>query len=385
MIMTEKVYGVGIIGYGFIGKVHTYGYTNIPLFYDPSPLKTKLMGVCTSRIETAEKAKQQVGFEFCTTDFHELVQHPDIDIINICSPNFLHKDQLIAAIKADKFIYCDKPVTSSYSDAEQVLRVIEQTGYSKTAQTTLQNRFFPATMRARQLVDEGFPGKINSFRACYLHSGNLDRNKPMSWKIDRAKNGGGVLFDLGSHILDLLFHLMGEPQEIFAETSIVVKQRPGETDPAKLVDVESDDLALMMLKMKNGAIGTVEASKVAMGVNDELRFEIHGDKGAMRFNLMEPNWLEVYDNRDDADPIGGMRGFRRIECVQRYPKPAAAFPGPKFSVGWIRSHMACLHNFLVGVARNKAVSPSLSEGIQLQKIMQTAYQSAEKRQWLTLK
>jgi levoglucosan dehydrogenase len=384
LIMSEKVYGVGIAGFGFIGKVHSYGYINMPLFYDPVPVKTKLVGVCTSRNETAEKAKQQVGFEFCTTEFRELIEHPEIDIINICSPNYLHKDQLIAAIKADKFIYCDKPVTSSYSDAEEVLGVIDETGYSKTNQMTLQNRFFPATIRAKQLMDEEFPGEINSFRACYLHSGNLDRNKPMSWKIDKERNGGGVLFDLGSHILDLLFHLMGEPREVFAETSIIVKQRPGETDPTKLVDVESDDLAIMMLKMKNGAIGTVEASKVAMGVNDELRFEIHGDKGAICFNLMEPNWLEVYDSRDDANPIGGMRGFRRIECVQRYPKPAAAFPGPKFSVGWIRSHMACLHNFLVGVAEDKPASPSLADGIRLQNIMQTAYESADKRQWMKL-
>jgi len=177
---------------------------------------------------------------------------------------------------------------------------------------------------------------------------------------------------------------MGEPAEVVAETGIVVKQRPAESDPSKLVDVESDDLALMMLKMKTGAIGTIEASKVAIGANDELRFEIHGDKGAVRFNLMEPNWLDVYDGREEENPIGGRRGFKRIDCVQKYPKPAAAFPGPKFTIGWIRGHMACLHNFLIGVAENRPVSPSLGDGIRLQKIMQIAYSSAEKRQWQQL-
>ena len=380
--MSENIFGVGIIGFGFIGKVHAYSYMNIPLFYDPAPLKTRLVGVCTSRTETAEKAKQLLGFDFCTSDYRELIDRPDIDIINICSPNFLHKDQLIAAIKANKYIYCDKPLTSSLTDAEEVLKVIEETGYFKTSQMTLQNRFFPATMRAKQLVEEGFLGEVNSFRACYLHSGNLDRTKPINWKIDKARNGGGALFDLGSHILDLLIHLIGRPVEIFAETNIVVKKRPSESDPEKLVDVEADDLTMMMLKMKNGALGTVEASKVAFGTNDELRFEIHGDKGAIRFNLMEPNWLEVYDSRDPSGPIGGTRGFKRIECIQRYPKPGGGFPGPKFSVGWIRSHMACLHNFLDTVAENKPVLPSLKDGIDLQRIMVHAYESAETRRWV---
>jgi predicted dehydrogenase len=135
--------------------------------------------------------------------------------------------------------------------------------------------------------------------------------------------------------------------------------------------------------MKNGAVGTIEASKVATGMNDELRFEIHGEKGAMRFNLMEPNWLEVYDTRDAGSPAGGMRGFKKIETVQRYPSPGG-FPGPKFSVGWLRAHVACLYNFLDCVAKGKKAEPSLLHGARLQFIMEKAYESYRKRQWVKI-
>jgi len=377
--MKNGTYGVGIIGFGFIGKVHAYSYINIPLFYDPPPLRTKLVGVCTSREETARKAKEVGGFEFATTDFMEIMERDDIDIVNICTPNRFHREEILAAIRSGKHIYCDKPLAFSSAEADEIAEALR--GYDRVHQMTLQNRFLPATMRAKQLVDEGFLGEPISFRAVYLHSGSVDRDKPLSWKLDRRMGGGGVLYDLGPHVLDLIFHLIGEPERVFAETGILFEERPSPEDPSRRVKVEAEDLAILMLRMKSGALGTVECSKIATGTNDELRFEIHGTGGAMRFNLMEPNWLEIYDATRSEGPIGGRRGFTRVETVGRYPRPAG-FPGPKFSVGWIRAHMACLYNFLSAIAEGRGAEPSLLVGAKLQRFMDRAYLSASEKRWM---
>jgi len=150
-----------------------------------------------------------------------------------------------------------------------------------------------------------------------------------------------------------------------------------------MAKVEVDDISILMLRMKNGAIGTLEASRLATGVNDELRIEIHGSEGAIRFNLMAPNWLEVYDNRDNSDPIGGDRGFKKIETVHRYPKPAA-FPGPKFSIGWTRYHIASLYDFVIHIIEDTPTSPNFEDGLRVQEVMEASYKSAEEQRWISI-
>ncbi len=370
--------GVGIIGFGFIGKVHAYGYRNIPLYYDPVPVKTKLVGVATSHPETATKATEQGGFEFGTDDWPELIARDDIQIINICSPNSLHADQLVAAMAAGKHIYCDKPLVVTEEEGRRVEEAMQN--WSGIGQMTLQYRFYPATLRARQLIEEGFLGDVTSFRAIYLHSGSVDPNKPMGWKQLKSE-GGGVLQDLGSHVVDLMDYLIGPFASVLTETRILYEKRPNQQ--GQIVPVEADDHFVMMVKLPSGALGLIEASKIATGAEDELRFEIHGDRGALRFNLMDPNYLEAYDLREPEGPIGGQRGWRRIATVQRYEKPGG-FPGPKFGIGWIRGHMHCLYNFLNAVATGQPPQPSLERGLELRRMLAIAAESAASRTWQQL-
>jgi len=372
---------VGLIGYGFIGRVHTLAYQSIPFYYDPLPCKIRLVGVSSGHEESCRKAVAQAGYEFWTTDWRELVERDDIDIIDCCAPNFLHKDIVIQALQSGKHVYCEKPLAMNLAEARQILEAAKR---SRTkAQVVFMYRFIPAMMRAKQLVEEGFLGRPFSFRAAYLHSGYIDASRPLTWRLDKAKGGGGALFDIGSHVLDLIRVLLGDFKSVFATTETFIKQRPLPDAPGKMGKVEVDDLSLLMLKMKNGALGTLEASRVATGTNDELRLEVHGDQGALRFNLMDPNWLETYDVREPGEPIGGRRGFKKIETVQRYPKPAG-FPGPKFSIGWIRYHIASLHSFLTNIVEDHPCCPSLEDGVRIQELMEAAYRSAEEGQWVDL-
>lgn len=375
-----KEIGIGIIGFGFMGKTHTYGYKTIPLYYDNLPFKIKLVGVCDANREIAEYAKEMQGFQFATSDPDEILQRQDIDVVDICTPNIFHKETVIKALKAGKHIYCDKPLAISYEETREIINEIGSS--SVITQMALQYRFFPVTLRAKELIEEGSIGKVLSFRASYLHSGSVDPNKPLGWKQDKKFGGGGVLFDLGSHVIDLLYFLFGKYASIFADTTVVYSHRPA--IDGQLVKVEADDLALMIAKMRNGATGTIEASKIATGTNDEMRVEIHGDKGALRFNLMEPNYLEYYDNTLPDEHYGGRKGFVRIECVQRFKKPGGNFPNSKFSIGWIRAHVHSLYNFMESIHSNRQAAPSFEDGAYVQYIMEKAYESADNGQWINL-
>jgi len=366
-----KQLGVGIIGYGFIGKVHAFGYRSIPFFFDPVPVAARMVGVATSRRETAEAARIHGGFEVGTADWRELIDRKDIQIIHICSPNPAHADQLVAAMAAGKHIYCDKPITVTVEEADRVQRAMK--GWTGIGQMTFQNRFFSATLRAKQLISEGAIGEIIGLRGVYMHSGSVDPAAPLKWKLRKA-DGGGVLRDLGSHLLDLAAWLVGPFTEIQASSRILYPTRPdGRGGREK---VEAEDQIVMTVRLATGTLGTLEASKIATGAEDDLRLEIHGSRGALRFDLMRPDFLEAYSLADPDTPIGGTRGWKEIATVQRFPAPAV-FPPARATTGWMRGHTQCLYNFLSAVAEGRPPEPSLLQGIAVQKMIEAAERSAQ--------
>jgi predicted dehydrogenase len=374
-----KVYNVGLLGFGMIGKVHAYGYLNLPLFYDPAPLQARITHVVTSRQETAEKARQTIGAEVAATDYRVVTENPDIDIVHVCTPNHLHMEALLSAIAHQKHIYCDKPLVANMVEAEKIRAALSK--YQGVAQMTFQNRFFPATMRAKHLLDEGVLGQIFGFRACYLHGGNANPAAPRKWR-QTAKAGGGVIADLASHLFDLVDWLIGPFQAITAATQIAYRERPSPDDPAWQLPVDVEDGVTLLARMKTGALGTIEATKLATGTEDEIRLEIHGSRGALRLNGMDPHHLDFHDATAAEQPLGGLRGWNRIDTGQRYPAPATGFPSPKAAIGWVRSHVACLENFLEAVAKGQPAEPGLIQGIRVQHLMECVRRSATQNCWI---
>jgi len=364
---------IGFVGFGFIGKVHAFGYRTFPFYY-PSLPEAVFQVVCTSREETARRAQKAYGFARATTDFRRVTEAPDVDVVHIATPNRYHRDALLSALAAGKHVYCEKPLVSNVEEAREVAAALAT--YSGTAQMVLQNRFSPAALRAKALAEEGFLGRLLSFRAAYLHAGSADPDAPLKWKLSKEEAGGGVLLDLGSHILDLVRHIGGEISEVACETTIAFSERPT-PDGRQRVPVEAEDLALITVRLADGALGTVEATKIATGTLDELRFEFHGTAGALRFNSMRPNWLEVYRSKE-AEP-SGLTGWQALDTGNDFPPPAARFPGPKFALGWIRTHVACLAHFISAVAEGRPAEPSLADGVRLQEILDACYRSAGER------
>lgn len=282
--------------------MHALAYRTLSSYYDPLPAEPRLVGVCTSRGEMGAKAQKEHGFQFHCTDYHLLLETEEISIIDCCVPNFLHRAVVSEALKAGKHIYCEKPLSMNLKEAEELAAMARQSGLK--CQMAFNYRLVPAVMRAKQLIAEGALGEAISFRGAYLHSGYLDPRRRMSWRLRKAQAGGGALMDLGPHILDLLRYLLGEFASVFAEARTLITRRPTE-DGEELEEVDVDDLAILQLRLSNGGIGTVKVSRRAAGANDELKFEIYGSKGALAFNLMDPNWLYFYDATEEGEPLGG--------------------------------------------------------------------------------
>jgi predicted dehydrogenase len=374
-----QTYRVGILGCGFIGKVHAFGYWNLPLFVDPPPLAAKITHVVTSRPESAEKARQLLGADVAATDYRAVTENPQVDIVHVCTPNHLHKDALLSAIRHQKHIYCDKPLVANWAEAEEVRAALA--GYRGTAQMTLQYRFYPATQRARQLVEEGAIGEVLAFRAAYLHGGNANPDAPLRWKFSAAA-GGGVIADLAVHALDLLEHLAGPLQSVLADTHVAFAERPSAADPARRGPVDAEDSVVLLGRLAGRTIGSVEATKLAVGAEDELRLEIHGTRGAVRLNGMDPHHVEFFDATQPERPLGGLRGWTRIASGSRYEPPLTSFPTPKAAVGWLHSHAACLANFLRAVAAGRPAVPGLDQGLRLQWLVECIRRSKAERRWV---
>jgi len=373
--MSRKEYGVGIVGAGFMGRTHTYNYLTMPLFYDDRPFKTRLVGICDADLSKARELQEAFGFEFATDKYEDLLARKDVHLLDICTPTLYHCEQIVGALEAKKHVYVDKPLCATVDEAKRVLAVAEKAG--AIGQVAYHYRFYPAMMKAKRLLADGFLGRPVSFRMTFYHSSNLDPNKPMGWKQDKAMGGGGVLIEMACHVLDLIFHFFGEYETARMESLILYPERP-RADGAR-VKVEAEDHVLLTIRMKNGALGTAEVSKVVAGTNDDFNFELYGARGAIRYEMMNPNFLRVYDARDNARDLDGNSGFKAVETVNKFPGSKANFPGPRFPIGWIRGHVASQRNFVRCVHEGEAASPSLADAAYIQEITQRIYDDERKR------
>jgi len=362
---------IGLLGFGFMGKTHSYAIHNMAYYYKDLPYSAEIAAVCTSRRETADAAARDFGFAKATCNEDEIINDPSVDIIDICTPNIYHYETLKKAIAAGKHIYCEKPLCVSAEQAAEVAELARKAGVK--AQVVFNYRFMSPMMRARQLAEEGRLGRIVSFRASYLHSSATDLNRKAGWKQSRDICGGGVLFDLGSHALDLIYSICGEYKSVVGRGQIAYPERLGvDGKPWK---TDADEAFYMIAELKNGAIGTVEASKIAVGTNDDLTVEIYGEKGSLKFSLMDPNWLYFYDNTANGGDLGGDKGFTRIECIGRYPEPGNVFPSVKAPLGWLRGHVESYHTFLDSIFHDRPTCPSFDDAAHIQWVMEEAYKS----------
>jgi len=370
--------GIALIGYGMIGRVHSLAYRELSIFYPGQLPPLKLVSICTSRPETAQAAAAAAGYANSCTDYHELLDRDDVDVIDCSGPNYMHRPLILDAIKAGKHVYVEKPLALDGAEARELAAAAS----GVCVGLAFNYRFLPAMLRARQLLEAGRLGQIYHFRAEYLHTGYQDPDKPMGWKATRSTSGGGALVDLGSHVIDLLRYLLGEFSEVAASTHTYIVERPARKGSPERQAVDVDDVAWVRARMANGSLGTIEVSRFATGRLDELRLEIHGERGALSFNLAESNWLYFYDATRPGQPTGGEQGWARLETVQNYD--GAVAPPARSNIGWTRSHAENQYAFLRALAAGMEPVPGIVDGLRTQLVMDAAYQAADTGKWTSV-
>ena len=369
MQQTDRTVRIGLLGFGSMGRTHTWAVRNIPFFYGEQGFRSLTAGVCTTSQEKSDRVAAEFGIPLAVCHEDELICRPDIDVIDVCTPNNCHFETLKKALAAGKHVLCEKPLCVTAEQADEIEALAERSGL--VCGMVFNNRWMAPVQRARRLVEEGRLGRVLHYHASYLHNSCIDPERRVGWKQDRDVCGGGVLFDLGSHVIDLMIHLCGRIRTVNGHGQIAY---PTHLDrDGKLWQTNADEAFYLHTVTEDGAHGSIEVSKLAQGANDDLSFEIYGEKGALRFSLMEPDWLYFYDATTPGAPIGGNRGFQRIECVGRYP--GMVFPSPKAPAGWLYGHLASMKEFLSCVAENRPFSPSIAEGAYVQRVMDAAYRS----------
>lgn len=373
-----KTLGIAMIGYGGIGRVHALAYRSIPHHYALAADTFNIVGVATSRAETADKAAREIGCDVATSDYRELLCRDDVQVVDCCVPNHKHEEIVIAAAEAGKHIYCEKPLSTSVAQGQHMVKAVEKAMVKN--QITFNFRFVPAILRARQLIKTGFLGRVFSFRGRYYRSSYISATKPLSWRLQKDVSGGGALFDLGSHVLDWIYYLLGDFGSVQATLDTLIRERPVSTNSLEKAVVDVDDIALMHLRMSDGTLGLVEISRMGTGLANDLHIEIFGEKGALRFNFSDPSWLEVYDTRDAGGILGGMRGFRKIETIQKYEGQKA--PDGSMPPSFVRSHAECQYQFLRAVSDGSPASPTFADGLRVQEVMEAAVRSTAEGRWV---
>jgi predicted dehydrogenase len=370
---------IGLVGYGGIGKIHTANWRNLHLYYPDIPLKLVLRGAAARTERSAENAVREGGFGYGTTDYRDLINDNEIDLIDICTPNDMHYPVFMAALEAGKDIYIEKPLALNLDQAKEMF--IKAESSQSTVQLAFCYRFIPAIMRAKQLIEDGFLGDLISFRAQYFHSSYLDPNKPMSWRLSQIKSGGGALVDLGAHMIDLMHFLLGSFSRVLARTRTIITERPA-GEKGKKEQVKVDDHAQLLIELTQEGMGMIEVSRVAQGTTEDLNFEIHGTLGAMRFDVMDPSWLYIYDSRDPKSPLGGSHGYKQIQTMHHYP--SNTIPGGRSMVNFLGMHADSQYHMIKAAAGLQPPTPNVKDGYEVQKVLDACYLSARDENWVDL-
>lgn len=367
--------GVGMLGYRFMGKAHSNAYQRLPLFYWPPPLQPRMVAICGRHEDAVAAAAQRFGFEGYYTDWRSLVDDPRIGLFDNCASADSHAEPTIAAAQAGKHLFCEKPLALSAADALRMWRAAESAGVLHMV--GFNYRFVPAVRHLHDLITAGRLGTIYSLRACYLQEGGDDASRPFTWRHDRAAGGYNALGDLGVHIIDLARFLLGEIVSVAAMTAVHVAERPLPDAPDTLRRVTTDDQFVSTVRFASGALGTLEASKVATGRKNHNRLEVNGSRGSAVFNLERLNELELY-LREPDEALN--EGWRTVLVTEReHPFYAAWWPHGHI-IGWEHAFVHEVHHLLTAIANGSSVAPeaaTFADGYQAMAVAEAILRAAD--------
>lgn len=364
--------GIGIVGYGLMGKAHSYGYTHAE-HLRPLSARPRLRLISGRNRVAVERAAAMYGVERAVTDWRELVESPDVEIVDICTPPGTHGEIIEAAAAAGKAVVCEKPLAADYRSAARAANSIERAGL--LGAVCFNYRRLPALSLMKQLIDEGGVGEPRLWRGSWLSDEFLDAAIPFDWRFERHQ-GASTIADLGAHLIDLAHWMIGHVESVSAQSAtFTTTRRDGDTDAERAVDV--DDASSALLRFASGALGVFETAKVCPRRPCDFSVEVNGTRGTVRFDYARLNELWYGDGDDPAE----MYGMRRIRAEHpSHPETKGWWPigqGVGYDASFVNQAAGLLARWPDG-----KWSPDLRAGVEVQAVCEAIELAAAQRRWV---
>ena len=370
----QRRMGLGLIGSGFMGRTHALGFINAPRIFR-LPLVAELEMLADATPDLAARAAASLGFRRSTGSWRELIADPAVQIVDITTPNTLHKEMALAAAAAGKHIYCEKPLAPTAADAREMALAAERAGVvTAVGFNYLKN---PMMKLAREIIDSGEIGELRSFQGLHAEDYMADADAPWTWRLDPA-GGGGALADIGSHIIAMARYLMGPIERVMADVVTVIGSRPVAAGSTERRKVEVDDIARALVRFASGASGSLEANWLAAGREMRLDFEIVGSKGALGFTQERFNELQLYRMDDPRD----RRGFRTIFAGPEHPPYGDFCVAGGHQLGFNDLKTIEVRDFLLALAGQPTGHADFREGVAVMETVEAIYASSREQRWV---
>ncbi|MGW1591190.1 Gfo/Idh/MocA family protein [Streptomyces sp. NPDC002386] len=378
--------GVAVVGFGWMGRVHTQAYARVGHHYPQLPLRPELLTVAEEVPGRAGEAAERFGFAHATRDWREVAADPRVRAVSVTVPNFLHREVGVAMAEAGKHLWIEKPVGLTGADTRAVADAVARAGVQGTVGFNYRNA--PAVEAARDLIAEGEIGTVTHARIRLFSDYAAHPDSALTWRYERARGGSGVLGDLASHGADLARFLAGDIASLIADTAVFVPERArpagatagharalgGEPGP-----VENEDWVGCLLRFASGARGVLEACRVSVGEQNSYGFEVHGTRGAVFWDFRRMNELAVSRGTAYQD--------QPVSTVFVGPgdgEYAAFQPGAANAMGYDDLKVIEAYRFLRSVAEGRPYGTTLADAVRAAAVLDAMVASAESRTWVDL-
>ena len=380
---------VAIIGTKFMGKAHSNAWLNAPRFFDME-IKPVLKVACGRKEKDLQEFADRWDWEEIETEWRKVIERDDIDIVDISVPTYLHHEIAVAAAKAGKHIFCEKPLAINLQEAQEMYKEAEKAGIVHYVNHNYRRA--PAVRLAKKLIDDGYVGRIFHWRGAYLQDWIMDPDFPLTWHLRKETAGSGPHGDLNSHSVDMARYLVGEIRAVSAMVTTFIKERPlpgegaatfsaGTGETTEMGEVTVEDAAFMIAEFENGALGSFEASRFAAGRKNFNYFEIYGSKGSIVFNLERMNELQLFLRDDPAYA----QGFRTIMVTEgeEHDYVANWWP-PGHIIGYEHEFHHAVVDFMDAVANGTSIEPNFYDGLKEIEVLTAGLESAASGQRVEL-
>ena len=361
---------VGLCGFGFIGKMHSLAYKTMNISTASAGITPELRALCS------QSTKENEDYLYVTDDFEKLVKDEELDLIDICTPDFMHFDQGMKAMQKKKHVYIEKPIGQNIDQSKKMAQFAQSQGLIN--QTALVMRFQPKVVAARDFIRNGSMGEIINFKGKIFNNAYIDPNRLVNWRLRKEMSAGGSLMDTGVHIVDLTRFLLGDINSVRCKTSIFFKERFTDEKHSNSMEMNNDEWSFMEVELANGIKGEIETTRIAAGLQNRNYFEIFGTKAYLYIDLLSTGYLKIYNRELGKEIIGP------IPPESDFAKHLSIIhPAPMFDMGvMVNTHSASAMNILINIKAGKTVhpeTPTLMEAYQSQMVVEMGYRSAREQ------